>query len=82
MQKNILWILNTLPVGLLRNIQPGMRIRDKPSFTYLATLSHPKGGAPLNNARIEAFSAFVIVVYQLFTISKKPQNRAEKYYRF
>ena len=21
--------------------KPGMRIRDKPSFTYLATLSHP-----------------------------------------
>ena len=29
------------PIGCDGIRKPGMRIRDKPSFTYLATLSHP-----------------------------------------
>jgi len=39
-----------------------------PSHTWLPYLT-PNGVTLLNNTRIEVFSAFIIVEYQLFTIS-------------
>ena len=45
--------------------------------TWLPYLT-PNGVTHLNNTRIEESSAFVIVGYQLFTVSFFYQNRAEK----